>query len=293
MKAIQQQSKLGFSLIELSIVLLIIGIIAVGIANGSRIISEARLKSARALTTSSPVNSADNLTLWLETTLEKSLDPNIINGDLVSNWNNLNIQNGNVVTTTQSGSSRPTYSRKGMNSLPTLQFGGTNVFFNVNGAVIDNINSYSIFIVTKRNIAAAGPLLGNQIGDIGVIPQYTGNTSLKITHAADGADYPTITVPAFSAKPIILTLTSNNPTGAACDGDTLSVYTNGSPSTPITICAYYVNNSVAIGYHEPLGTDTYNGDISEIIIFDRMLKTHERQAIEQYLGQKWGIAVSS
>jgi hypothetical protein len=35
----------------------------------------------------------------------------------------------------------------------------------------------------------------------------------------------------------------------------------------------------------------YDGDIGEIIIFDRALKTEERQSIEKYLGQKWGIKI--
>jgi hypothetical protein len=33
--------------------------------------------------------------------------------------------------------------------------------------------------------------------------------------------------------------------------------------------------------------------MGEIIIFNRALKTEERKAVEKYLGQKWGIKVSS
>ena len=47
--------KLGFSLIELSVVILIIGILVLGVTQGSRILTEVKLKSAIALTTSSPV----------------------------------------------------------------------------------------------------------------------------------------------------------------------------------------------------------------------------------------------
>jgi hypothetical protein len=36
----------------------------------------------------------------------------------------------------------------------------------------------------------------------------------------------------------------------------------------------------------------FDGYISEIIIFDRALKTEERRSIEAYLGKKWGIKVS-
>ena len=56
----------GFSLIELSIVIIIIGILVAGITQGSRIIKEARLKTAKTLTESSPVASIRDLTLWLD-----------------------------------------------------------------------------------------------------------------------------------------------------------------------------------------------------------------------------------
>lgn len=36
----------------------------------------------------------------------------------------------------------------------------------------------------------------------------------------------------------------------------------------------------------------YQGNIGEIIIFNRGLKNEERQAIENYLSKKWGIKIS-
>ncbi len=38
--------------------------------------------------------------------------------------------------------------------------------------------------------------------------------------------------------------------------------------------------------------DYFEGTIGEIIIFSRALKTEERTALEDYLGKKWGIAIS-
>ena len=52
-----------------------------------------------------------------------------------------------------------------------------------------------------------------------------------------------------------------------------------------------VNNSVlGICVRPNIGL-VCNGDIGEIIIFSRALKTEERQAVERYLGKKWGIRV--
>ena len=37
---------------------------------------------------------------------------------------------------------------------------------------------------------------------------------------------------------------------------------------------------------------SYYGDIAEVLVYDRHLEDAERQAVEAYLGAKWGIAVS-
>ncbi|MFM7620236.1 MAG: prepilin-type N-terminal cleavage/methylation domain-containing protein [Alphaproteobacteria bacterium] len=62
----------AFSLIELSIVILIIGILVAGVTQSSRLIRQMALSSARALTQSSPVPSIAGLVSWYEPTSEKS-----------------------------------------------------------------------------------------------------------------------------------------------------------------------------------------------------------------------------
>jgi len=47
--------KVAFSLLELSVVILIIGLLVIGITKGKRIIDQARLRSSLALTNSSPI----------------------------------------------------------------------------------------------------------------------------------------------------------------------------------------------------------------------------------------------
>ena len=64
---------LAFSLIELSIVVLIIGILIAGVTQGSRLIRQSKIKTAQNQTTNSPVNSITGLNLWLETTLDDSV----------------------------------------------------------------------------------------------------------------------------------------------------------------------------------------------------------------------------
>ena len=65
-------NKKAFSLIELSIVVLIIGIIIAGITKSSQVLDLYKLSSARTQTQSSPVNSIKNLLVWYEATSENS-----------------------------------------------------------------------------------------------------------------------------------------------------------------------------------------------------------------------------
>jgi type II secretory pathway pseudopilin PulG len=80
---------LAFSLIELSIVVLIIGILIAGITQGSRLIQQSKIKTAQNQTTNSPVNSIPDLNLWLETTLD---------GSVISATNGNAPENGDLIS---------------------------------------------------------------------------------------------------------------------------------------------------------------------------------------------------
>ena len=66
--------KNAFSLIELSIVILIIGILVAGVTQSSRLVRQFTLNSARNITQGSPVYSILGLLTWVETTMASSYD---------------------------------------------------------------------------------------------------------------------------------------------------------------------------------------------------------------------------
>ena len=69
----QKNIQKAFSLIELSIVILIIGILVAGVTQSSRLVSQFRLISARNITLSSPVPTIKNLAYWLMQLMKKLL----------------------------------------------------------------------------------------------------------------------------------------------------------------------------------------------------------------------------
>jgi hypothetical protein len=98
-----------------------------------------------------------------------------------------------------------------------------------------------------------------------------------------------ITVPNYKPQtPAIHTFLFNNTIGKQ--------YTlNGkNPTTPNNqLLPLDSFGSATIGYHQgPTQTYYYKGDLAEIIMFKRSLKTEEVEAIESYLGSKYGIPVS-
>lgn len=74
------------------------------------------------------------------------------------------------------------------------------------------------------------------------------------------------------------------------DGATGTFYVNGTGSTAVAstgtfaITTYQIGNSLT-----EESTSNYYGNIGEIIIFNRYLGKSERQLIEGYLAQKWGL----
>ena len=99
MKNFKNYKNQAFSLIELSIVILIIGILVAGVTQSSRLIRQMQLSSARALTLSSPVLSIPNLVSWYEPTQEKSFDEvETSENSLVSKWYDLSLVNSDPVS---------------------------------------------------------------------------------------------------------------------------------------------------------------------------------------------------
>ena len=72
MKEKYKSQKLAFSLIEISMVILVIGILIAGISQGIDLYQDTKFSIAQTLTKNSRVNRIADLEMWLETTLDDS-----------------------------------------------------------------------------------------------------------------------------------------------------------------------------------------------------------------------------
>ena len=147
----------AFSLIELSIVILIIGIVIAGIIGGNYLYKKAALSSARSLTQSSNLRTFRELYLWLETASDKSLnESDRQDGAPITAWNNISNNNAPVISV---GSVSPTYADGGMSRIPAIRFNGNDsCYVSTDGKFMNGAN-VTILIAYQPEAANAGNLL--------------------------------------------------------------------------------------------------------------------------------------
>jgi prepilin-type N-terminal cleavage/methylation domain-containing protein len=295
--------KLAFSLIELSIVILIIGILVAGVTQSSRLVAQMRLASAQSVTRSADISSIRDMVFWAETSLENSITNSagslqIEDGNSVSSWNDINPQISAKINVTQATTAnQPTYKALGINGLPSLSFNGSNnILLNTSTTPLPaSDKNYSLVLVWRPNSVniAAGQILMSQSNNVStgsnLASIYIPPTS-SYGFAGDNNDYLPTAVSANTSYVSIITvnntLASNN----------ISVYTNSNtPSTGTSNAGSANLNLGAQRFSVGARIDNvqyFGGLISEAIIFDRTLKIDEVRSINSYLSKKYGIKIS-
>jgi hypothetical protein len=291
----------AFSLIELSIGILAFSLLIAIITQSSNLYKKYQLSNATALTKATEVNGIEGIILWLDATAPKVLtnangSTNIKDGDLIKSWKSQNPQSKNTFDFVQNtGANQPTYKESGINQLPTLFFDSNN-----SGSTYKRLGTahnfilapaqFSVFVVMQpiQNIVTNGYAIDFRASSSGKgFGLYKKNTTyMGVTSNRWSLD-------TWSGSAWTQTLSSalslNTPTvvSAIRSNSSNTVYRNGTPSTSSN--ANYIPNdntssSLYIG-------NIFDGNISEVIMFDRTLSDEDRQIVEKYLGKKYGIKI--
>lgn len=299
--------KKAFSLIETSIVIVIIGIAVAAITQGTRLVQQFRLNNARSLTQSSPVPATDNLVLWLETTSTNSFQPTGYsnNSQLAAAsgtkvWYDLSSRKNNALSTSNSPySSNPVYIKNGINGLPSLKFDGVSQYLDFTDPSALVNGSYTVFVVEQPTKTSGNfnYFLSSKSGSCST------NTCFSIGHENITSGTYTIYLSNFSNY---IATTASDISGLTYRTDRAILHSatfstigsrkyfyNGTlGKSDNNTTAVNGNSSMAIGNTASLSGGFYQGLIGEIIIFNRALDKDERWAIEAYLSKKWGISVN-
>jgi hypothetical protein len=233
------------------------------------------------------LDSSDPATLYQDT---GGVIPAFNDGDPVALWKDKsgNARDASQTTSTQ----RPLLKKAIQNSKNILRFDGSNDYF---GLPAGNYgDSLTCFIVYKWT-AASTP------GNAGYLYAFAGSVSpkQKLNVMYMNSSQPTYyfgerTNTAYlgnTSKDVyfVNTTTFASPYAAA----NLATYDNGislSISSFGSIGSGGATNDNVIGADKiTSGIQTFTGDMAEIIVYNSVLTTAQRQQVEQYLNQKWGV----
>ncbi len=284
----------AFSIIESSVVLLIVTIVLLGIMKMSGLVDNSRIETARAATKSSPVSSFKSLVFWLETTSEKSfIESEVFDGGLISKWSDINPVTNSNKSAISSGSHRPTYIKKCRKNLPCLRFDGDD-YFDTEDLAIDSafINYFIVLKLSKFPTSDAASLISTS-GEYSAL-----NDSLKFEIAGGGNNGKARFISAGGLQDVLsseaLKLDEYYMISVFDNGEEVNFFANGKPfGGPFS--SSNINKKLKIlnigSFDDGISRDNFfSGDVAEIIIFNEPLRSIERQQIEQYLSQKWHFA---
>ena len=286
----------AFSLIEVSIVILIIGILIAGVTQSTSLYNKFRVNMAQSLTRSSPVSGIKDLLLWYETSMDNSFIASEIADSVttknISTWRNISSQTTSAPDATASALLRPVYNASMINGLPSLTFDGSSDYLVVNG-ISDQFSGSNkpatIFMVAKMastasrtffcfcsnsllaprmQLSSAGTYLTTSRDDANTNKQYTGSISVNVDQ---------FQIISYKSD----TNVSLKVNGAfAINAQDANVGTRTFENFTIGAA-----NSTSVSAR-------FLGEMAEFILFSRALTTEEIQAVEKYLSQKYGIGLS-
>ena len=280
--------KSAFSLLELSVSLVVVSLLMAMVSQGIKIIASSRLTTARSLTSKSPVPNISGLIAWYETSSVDSFKTNeAFDGKQISAWYDISPNSipAKKNALTRAASAAVTYESDGINKIPSLLFNGTNKIELANfyqGSTSQN----TIFIVANPSTVTTTTILdSSSSGSTSSIGQNSNSFSMNLGSLVSTG---TVTNPIVNlAKVSYIAAVYFNGSNSKVYFNSSSIIAGGSTinpgTTPLT--------GVSIGANRS-NVSNYSGLISEIIIYNRPLQNQERKDVMGYLSKKYGILVT-
>jgi prepilin-type N-terminal cleavage/methylation domain-containing protein len=292
-KTIQRfrKNRKGFSLIEISVVILIIGVLIAGISQASDMIDDSALKGARTASRGSRVPRIKDLVLWLDATADgaslasASSAKQAVDGDAVTVWKDSNPNSSSKFTL--AGTS--TFSSNKVGGLPGIALSVLNSnFFKLTDRFDNSTGEYTIYLIYQ-------PVALPASGTVGVIMEKRNATSAIFPYRleidsngfyrySNSNNFVLYGSKKASAGNIDLIRISRSSAGA------VALEVDSSPATGNSLSVIRNNDELIIGAQNGTSISNYvNGRIGEVIIYERDLAPSEKTDVESYLYKKWKL----
>jgi len=296
--------KKAFSLIEISVVILVIGILISGISSGVDLYNDYKIVSARNFTTNSKISRIPDIGFWMDTTRLKSIetasgsyDPK--NGDKIKSWYSINFLNpeDKIIAIQTNASHQPTYLQNGRGGLPTILFeestGGN--FLSIPYDIMFSDPYFEIYVALKSNGVTSRdvPIASGQEWQNGWTVSLNGDANFYSLQTYKNGGWWQMYYP---ATPLIKKEELKLLRVIASDG-ILYVsdmkYSSGGNYNYTTGGWTHSSSPFLIGRQSVLSYQLhyFNGEISEIIYFRRNLNDSERLSVKEYFNDKYKINI--
>ncbi|HWY79757.1 MAG TPA: hypothetical protein VNW29_05375, partial [Candidatus Sulfotelmatobacter sp.] len=217
----------------------------------------------------------------------------VSDGGSVNSWTDLS---GNGYTATQSATSQqPVYKANMLNGQPTVHFNGSQYLqlLPASLGIANSTGGLSLFAVIKSASATQRVVsLSTPTGtDRAVMGRTNGSAFMADGKRLDSDSTQTLsggtyTTNNFSVDDAIFNYSSRN----------LNIFSSGTSQATTTTFQTVGNTSATNSKSILIGSDNtngLNGDIAEVIIVNSALSTADRANIETYLGNRYGLTVTS
>lgn len=291
-KTIQRfrKNRKGFSLIEISVVILIIGVLIAGISQASDMIDDSALKGARTASRGSRVPRIKDLVLWLDATADgatlasASSTKQAVDGDAVTVWKDFNPNSSAKFTL--AGTS--TFSSNKVGGLPGITLNGSTNFFKLTDRFDNSTGEYTIYLVYQTvGLPASGTvgvIMEKRNATSAIFPyrlEIDSNGFYRYSNSNNFVLYGSKKASAGNIDVIRITRSS---AGA------VALEVDSSPATGNSASVIRNNDELIIGAQNGTSISNYvNGRIGEVIIYERDLVPSEKTDIENYLYKKWKL----
>ena len=282
-----KRNQKGFSLIEISVVILIIGILIAGISQASDMIDEANLKGARSASKGSRVSRTRDLVLWLDATADgtalSSVNKQVGDNESVAQWkdSNPNSIDGFFLTGVA-----PQYNANKTSGLPSIYFSGTS-YLKLSNKFDYSAGEYTIYLIYQPSVLSSSVIMEKRsTTQTGAYPYKLeldfANSAYKLSDSNGSIS----SDKKPSAGKTNLIRLSRSASGV------LTISVDDVSASGIASATSVVNSSeLIIGARNGTAITSYiNGRIGELIIFDRDLNPVEKSDIEKYLYKKWKLS---
>jgi prepilin-type N-terminal cleavage/methylation domain-containing protein len=307
----------AFSLVELSVVILIIGILVAGVTQSGRLIRQIKLSTARSVTASSDVASIRDVTAWFEASTEGVFTDinnvtDVENKATVKIWRDINPQKpvgDRPILTNDASGTQPTYISNGINGIPSVYFNTDDFIYSTNIPTLPLLTkdkTYSMFAVFRADldkvqrksiitqIGSGTTLADNQYVSIGFIGSASNNGKPGfITNATENNNW--IQDSRINDQTDYIVGVLADLTGTVAQSSVKLFVNSLTAVSNLPVGGSYATTNIESARFSIGGSaagspaDFFTGMISEVIVFDRKLKDEEAESVMKYLRKKYNI----